>query len=72
MITRLKLLMKLKLLQIKIDYLNGKYAMLIHRTDKCRTKLSKATIKWAYINERLHPEETWEMRAEREFERLNM
>ena len=72
MFKRLKLLMKLKFLKVKMDLFEKKYKASKKKTNKWNKKLSEATIKWAYANEHLHPETTWEMRAEREFERLNL
>lgn len=72
MLKRFKLLIKLKLLKTKMDIFEKKYKASQKKTNKWNKKLSEATIKWAYANEHLHPETTWEMRAEREFERLNL
>ena len=55
-----------------MDIFEKKYKASQKKTNKWNKKLSEATIKWAYANEHLHPETTWEMRAEREFERLNL
>lgn len=72
MLKRFKLLIKLKLLKTKMDIFEKKHKASQKKTNKWNKKLSEATIKWAYANERLHPEKTWEMRAEREFQKLNL
>lgn len=72
MFTRLKLLIKLRYLKVKMNYFEKRHNTLRNKTSRYREKLAISRTNWAYANERLHPEETWEMRAVREFERLNL
>ena len=72
MLTRLKLLIKLKIAQIKMYLYNKRIRTLQNKTSRLRTKYHKVSMDFYYMKERLYPEETWEMRAEREFRRLNL
>ncbi len=65
MLIRLKLLIKLKLVKFKMEHYKKVYTV-------SWKKYSELFNDYTYINEHLHPEETWEMRAEREARRGNL
>lgn len=72
MLTKLKLLIKLTVLQFKIRHYTKRYNVSRKKTDRLSDKLYKIKNDYYYSREHLHPEDTWEMRAEREFNRLNL
>ena len=69
---RLKLLIKLKYYKFKMDWYNKRWNVSRKREEDLRNKSYKASSVYYYAYEKIHPEEIWEARAEREFERLNL
>jgi len=67
MLKRIKLLIKLKIVKIRMDICRKRWVSLRVKEALAEEKYKKVSSDYMYANEKLHPENAWEMRAEREF-----